>query len=107
MLCVSAVQLAFAYASSPQEFFDRVGAPIERAAASTDAQHDGARLIALPDYTGLMLLDVAMPVAHESMQLGEIARARSYATVAAMLHAACGTTERFSWRRPRRMTAKK
>lgn len=88
-LCVSAIQLAFSYASSPQEFFDRVGAPIERAA------QEGARLIALPDYTGLMLLGVAMPVAQESMQLGDIARARNYATVAAMLHAAAPTSRDF------------
>lgn len=95
MLRVSAVQLAFAYASSPQEFFDRVGAPIERAAASTDAQHGGAQLIALLNYTGLMLLGVALPVAHASMQLGEIARTRDYATVAAMLHAAAPTIREF------------
>ncbi len=89
MFRVSAVQLAFAYASSPQEFFDRVGAPIERAAQA------GAQLIALPNYTGLMLLGVTLPVAHESMQLGDIARARDYATVAAMLHAAAPTIRDF------------
>jgi predicted amidohydrolase len=64
-LRVSAIQLAFSYAATPQEFFDRVGAPIERAA------QDGAQLVALPDYTGFLLLGVAMPVAHESMQPGD------------------------------------
>jgi len=88
-LRVSAVQLAFSYASSPQEFFDRVGAPIERAA------RDGAKLVALPDYTGLMLLGVSKPVEQEALLLGEIARARHFPTVAAMLHEVVPTMHEF------------
>lgn len=76
---VSAVQVSFSYASKPQEFFDRVCVPIERAAQS------GAQLVALPDYVGLMLLGISIPIEHESLFLGDIARERGYATVSEML----------------------
>jgi predicted amidohydrolase len=78
-LRVSAIQLAFAYASSPQEFYDRVFPLIERAA------QDGAQIVALPDYAGLMLLGIAVPVEPAALPLGEIARVCEYPTVAAML----------------------
>ncbi len=78
-LRVSAVQVPFSYTSAPQEFFDRVFPLIERAA------RDGAQIVALPDYTGLMLLGVAVPVEQEALLLGEIAGARGFPTVAAML----------------------
>jgi predicted amidohydrolase len=78
-LRVSAVQIPFSYASSPQEFFERVFPPIERAA------QDGAQIVALPDYAGLMLLGIAVPVEQEALLLGEIAGAREFPTVAAML----------------------
>ena len=68
MIRVSAIQLAFSYAATPQEFFDRVRESIERAAASTDAQHDGAQIIALPNYAGLMLLGAITPMAVESAE---------------------------------------
>jgi predicted amidohydrolase len=76
---VSAVQLSFSYASRPQEFFDRVYVPIERAA------REGAQLVALPEYAGLMLLGISIPIGQESLFLGDIARERGYATVAEML----------------------
>ena len=88
-LRVSAVQLAFSYASSPQEFFDRVGAPIERAA------RNGAQLVALPNYTGLMLLGIDNPIQDDSPRLGDVARAREYTAVAAMLHAAAPAMREF------------
>jgi len=88
-LQVSAVQLAFSYPSSPQEFLDRVGAPVERAA------RDGAQLVALPDYTGLMLLGVSGPVRQEALLFDEIADARGYSTVAAMLSAVVPTMQEF------------
>ncbi len=88
MLCVSAIQISFSYAASPQEFIDHVSAPIERAAASTDAQHGGALLVALPNYTGLMLLGSAVPAARGDLSLDAIARAAGCASVAAMLRAA-------------------
>ena len=88
-LRVAAIQLAFAYASTPQEFFDRVSAPIERAA------QEGAQIVALPNYTGLMLLGIAVPVEQEALLLGEIARERGYPTVAAMLLEVAPTMQQF------------
>jgi predicted amidohydrolase len=76
----SATQLAFSYAHSPQEFFDRARDPIERAARG------GAQLVALPNYTGLQLLGIAVPDADETRPLDEIARIAQFPTVAAMLH---------------------
>ncbi len=88
-LRVSAVQVPFAYASSPQEFFDRVFPLIEHAV------QDGAQIVALPDYTGLMLLGVAVPVEPEALLLGEIAGAREFPTVAAMLREVAPTMREF------------
>ncbi|MBI4786639.1 MAG: hypothetical protein HY782_06295 [Chloroflexi bacterium] len=62
MIRVAAIQLAFSYAVTPHEFFDRVRGPVERA-----AQED-ARLIALPNYAGLMLLGAIAPAAVLSEQ---------------------------------------
>lgn len=88
MLRVSALQLPFSYASTPQQFLDRMREPIERAARI------GAQLITLPNYTGLMLFGVAVPVAAraaETPPLQEIACAGGYASVAAMLRAVAPT----------------
>lgn len=46
---VAAIQLAFEYCSTPQEFIDRVRAPIEQAAAA------GAQLILFPHQVSFML----------------------------------------------------
>jgi predicted amidohydrolase len=86
---VSAVQLSFSYASKPQEFFDRVCVPIERAAQA------GAHLVALPDYVGLMLLGISIPIEHESLFLGDIARERGYTTVSEMLLAVAPAVHEF------------
>ena len=87
---VSAIQLAFSYASTPQQFFDRVREPIERAVAAT-----GAQLIALPNYTGLQLLGIAVPAADDALSLDEIARAGEFPTVAAMLREIAPTMRDF------------
>ncbi len=88
-LRVSAIQLTFSYASSPQEFYNHVGGPIERASRA------GAQIVALPNYTGMMLLGIGKPVNEDTLLLGEIARARNYPTVAAMLHAAVPSMREF------------
>lgn len=56
MPTVAAIQMPFAWASSPQEYFDRCNAPIARAA------EQGARLVVLPQYIGDMLIGVQVPV---------------------------------------------
>ncbi|MDE3091809.1 MAG: hypothetical protein KGJ80_20745, partial [Chloroflexota bacterium] len=89
MLKVSAIQLAFSFAASPQEFFDRVSAPVERAAA------EGAQLVALPNFAGLMLLGIATPVDEDTLSLGDIARGGKFETVAAMLHACAPALQEF------------
>lgn len=89
MLRTSAIQLAFSYVSTPQEFFDRVFPPIERAA------QDGAQLVALPDYTGLMLLGLSIPIEQAPLLLGDIAREQNYTTVATMLLAVAPTIQEF------------
>ena len=86
---VSAVQVAFSYASKPQEFFDRVYGPIERAA------QEGAQLVALPNYAGLMLLGISIPVGQDSLFLGDIAREQGYSTVAEMLLAVAPAIQEF------------
>jgi predicted amidohydrolase len=100
MFRVSAIQLAFSLAATPQHFFDRVCEPIERAVASTDAHTSttaryGAQLVALPNYTWMMLLRVAIPTTPETFSLGEIARGGGYATVAEMLHVVAPTIHDF------------
>lgn len=86
---VSTIQFSFVYASTPQQFFDHVCAPVERAAA------EGAQLVALPNYTGLMLLGIGQPANGDALLLGDIARTREHRTVAAMLHAVAPTIEEF------------
>jgi predicted amidohydrolase len=88
-LHVSAIQLEFQYAATPQEFFDRISAPVERAAQA------GAQLVALPNYTGLMLLGIAKPAAKETESLGEIARADEHETVADMLRSVAPVMRNF------------
>lgn len=80
-LNVAAVQLAFAMASSPQEFFNRLQPPLERAAQA------GAQLIVLPNFTGWMLLGIAAPSDHTTLALGDIARVHKCETVADLLRA--------------------
>jgi predicted amidohydrolase len=63
MVKVAAVQLPFAWASSPQEYFDRMHGPIARAAEM------GAQLIALPQHIGDMLIGVQVPVDPTSSHL--------------------------------------
>jgi predicted amidohydrolase len=76
-------------ASSPQEFFNRIQPPIERAAQA------GAQLIVFPNYVGLMLLGIAAPTEHTSLALGEIARANKFETVADLLRASAPTMRSF------------
>jgi predicted amidohydrolase len=88
---VAAVQLAFSYASTPQEFSDRVREPVERAVG------EGAAIVVLPNYTGLMLLGMLVPAAggEKKQGLAEIAIAGGYASAAAMLHQAADTMREF------------
>ncbi|MBI5301279.1 MAG: hypothetical protein HY868_04010 [Chloroflexi bacterium] len=88
-ITVSAVQLAFTLASSPQEFYDRVYPPIQRAV------QDGAQVVVLPNYAGLMLLGVAAPSEQKTLALGEIARAGRFATVGDLLRATAPTIRIF------------
>ncbi|HEX7587371.1 MAG TPA: nitrilase-related carbon-nitrogen hydrolase [Anaerolineae bacterium] len=86
---VSAVQFTFSYASKPQEFFDRVYGPIER------ATQEGAQLVALPNYAGFMLLGISIPLGEGSLLLGDISRAQGYTTVAEMLLAVAPSIHEF------------
>lgn len=86
---VSAVQLGWAFASTPQEFADRVREPIEKAA------QDGAQIIALPNYTGWMLLGVMVPAAQEDRSVEQAAREGGYASAREMLVGAGATLRDF------------
>lgn len=83
MLAVSAVPLPFSLAATPQEFFDRVREPVERAVASS-----GAQLVVLPDYTGWMLLGAVVPNAQDGESFESIAGTGGYGSVAEMLRTA-------------------
>ncbi len=84
---VSAVQLPFAYADTPQEFFDRVREPVERAVALTREPRDSAQIVLLPDYVGMMLLGALVPTASSSRSFEEVAQAGGYRSAGAMLYA--------------------
>ncbi len=88
---ISALQLAHAFAATPQEFFDRVREPIERAV------HDGAQLVVLPNYTGMLLLGAVAPISgeHIGLPLPDIARMGGYASTAAMLRAVAPALREF------------
>ena len=88
-LTVSAIQLAFTLASSPQEFYDRIWDPIQRAVKQ------GAQIVVLPNYTGWMLLGVAAPTEQKTLALGEIARANRLATIADLMRTTAPTIRNF------------
>lgn len=59
-LVVSAVQMPFAWAVTPQEYFDRMRAPVALAASR------GAQFVVLPQFTGDMLVGVMVPAEPEA-----------------------------------------
>lgn len=77
-----ALQLAFAYASSPQGFFDRMQGEIEHAAGVADGD---TSLIVLPSYTGLQMLGITVADAQEKLSLDEVARRGGFRDVPHML----------------------
>jgi predicted amidohydrolase len=79
MFHVSTIQHPLTLVASPQEFYERVHPLIERAATN------GAQLVVLPNYTGLMLLGVIVRAEQKSLALGELARAGNFATVSELL----------------------
>ncbi len=77
---VAALQLPFTFVATPQEFVDRVRAPMERAA------HDGAELIVLPNRLSFSLLGMFAPDAPAEMSFVELASAQHLDSVRALLH---------------------
>lgn len=77
--CVSAVQLEFAYAETPQQQYDYLSETLGRAV------HEGAQLAALPNYAGLTLLGAVVPAADNSLSFLEIAQRGGYSSTLEML----------------------
>ncbi len=88
-LVVSAIQLTFEYAATPQAFFDQVREPIERAA------REGAQLIVLPNYIGWQLLGIPVSAARGERTLDAIARASKFESVSTMLREVAPATRNF------------
>jgi predicted amidohydrolase len=82
---VAAIQLEFAYVSTPQEFTDWVRAPIERAAA------EKAQLIVLPNGLTLALLGMFSPDAAPTTTFEQFAAEQHFDSVASFI------TDRARW----------
>jgi predicted amidohydrolase len=75
----AALQLPFAYVSTPQEFTDLVRGPIERAARA------GAHLIVLPDYFSYALFGMFVLDARADAPLPELAQMLGFASAPALM----------------------
>jgi predicted amidohydrolase len=84
----AATQLPFAWARSPQDYFDRMHAPVARAAAM------GAELVVLPLYAGDMLVGVQVP-SEPTASRAEIAARGGFTDWAACVRHSAETTSQF------------
>ena len=82
---VAAAQMNFAWAATPQEYFDRMHAPIARAARR------GAQLVVLPQFTGDMLVGVLVPT-DPAAGLAELAVQAGFASWYECVRATAQTT---------------
>ncbi len=81
MIRVTALQLPFAYLTTPQEFTDFVRAPIEAAASA------GAQLIVLPNHISYALFGMFVLEVGPDTPLDEIARMLRFDSVRALMRA--------------------